>query len=157
MKFVEPSADLNWIAISQSPLLMADLIAWATRPEYGAVVTFSGTVRENSGTLTGVTSLEYETDVKLAEGRMTEVAAEARLLWPTLGAIAIHHRTGRVELGDCAVIIVVSSPHRQEAFEGAQFCIDTVKDCVPMWKREFWEGGSDWSDDARPILKVRER
>jgi molybdopterin synthase catalytic subunit len=55
------------------------------------------------------------------------------------------------------VIIVVSSPHRKESFEAAQFCIDAVKDCVPMWKREFWDGGSTWSQDARPILKVQDR
>ena len=157
MKIVERSRGLDWIAVCPSPLLMADLITWATRPDCGAVVTFSGTVRENSGSLTGVTALEYETDVELAENQMVEVAAEARLRWPPLGAIAIHHRTGRVELGETAVIIVVSSPHRKESFEAAQFCIDAVKDCVPMWKREFWDGGSTWSQDARPILKVQDR
>jgi molybdopterin synthase catalytic subunit len=154
---VELTASLDWIAISPSPLSMADLITWATRPDYGAVVTFSGIVRNNSGSLTGITSLEYETDAGLAEGRMAQVAAEARRRWPTLGAVAIHHRTGRVELGEIAVIIVVSAPHRKEAFEGAEFCIDTVKECVPMWKREFWVGGSAWSDDARTILEVQER
>jgi molybdopterin synthase catalytic subunit len=157
MKLVELPANLDWIAISESPLRVDDLTTWATRPEYGAVVTFSGTVRNNSGTLRAISSLEYETDAGLAEGRMTEVATEARHRWPTLGAIAIHHRTGRVELGEVAVIIVVSSPHRKEAFEGAEFCIDAVKECVPMWKREFWEGGSAWSGDARTILKVQER
>jgi molybdopterin synthase catalytic subunit len=157
MIFVELPADLDWIAISQFPLRMTDLITWATRPEYGAVVTFSGVVRNNSGTQHKITSLEYETDADLAQGRMAEIAAEARHRWPTLGAIAIHHRTGRVELGEVAVIIVVSSPHRNEALEGAGFCIDTVKECVPMWKREFWEGGSAWSGDARTILKVQGR
>jgi molybdopterin synthase catalytic subunit len=157
MKIVEHSPGLDWIAVSPSPLLMADLITWATRPDCGAVVTFSGTVRENSGSLTGVTALEYETDDQMAEARMAEVAAEARVRWPTLGAIAIHHRKGRVELGDTAVIIVVSSPHRKESFEGAQFCIDAVKDCVPMWKREFWAGGATWSQDTRSILRVQER
>jgi molybdopterin synthase catalytic subunit len=73
-----------------------------------------------------------------------------------LGAVAIHHRTGRVELSDTAVVVAVSSPHRREAFEAAQFCIDSVKDCVPMWKRELWEGGSAWSQDGRDILSVAE-
>jgi molybdopterin synthase catalytic subunit len=157
MQLVELTANLDWIAISPSPLLMADLITWATRPEYGAVVAFSGTVRNNSGTLTNITSLEYETNADLAEDRMAQVAAEARLRWPALGAIGIHHRTGRVELGEIAVIVVVSSPHRQQAFEGAEFCIDAVKECVPMWKREFWDGGSAWSVDARSILRVQDR
>jgi molybdopterin synthase catalytic subunit len=157
MKLMESTANLDWIAVSAKPLVMADLITWATRPDYGAVVTFSGTVRNNSGKLTDVTSLEYETDDALAEDRMRQVASEARHRWPTLGAIAIHHRTGRVELGETAVIVVVSSPHRQEAFAGAEFCIDAVKECVPMWKREFWIGGSAWSDDARSIVNVQER
>src|ERR1700722_2094727 len=103
MKHVALTTNVDWIAISPSPLLLDDLIIWATRPEYGALVTFSGTVRNNSGTLSDITSLEYETEASLAEGRMAQVASEARRRWPTLGAIAIHHRTGRVELGDAAV------------------------------------------------------
>ena len=55
------------------------------------------------------------------------------------------------------MVVAVSAPHRQEAFEAAQYCIDTVKECVPMWKREFWPGGSAWSEDRRPIIGVQER
>jgi molybdopterin synthase catalytic subunit len=154
---VESITSRDWIALSPSLLSASELIAWATRPACGAVVSFSGTVRETSGTLHGVLALEYETSEEMAKGRLEEIIAQARNKWPTLGAIAIHHRTGQVELGGTAVVVVASSPHRYEAFEGAQFCIDTVKDCLPMWKREFWEGGSAWSHDARTILNVTER
>ena len=63
---------------------------------------------------------------------------------------------GVVALTEPAVVVVVSSPHRREAFEAAQFCIDTVKRCVPMWKREIWEGGSAWSEEAQDILPVED-
>jgi molybdopterin synthase catalytic subunit len=63
---------------------------------------------------------------------------------------------GRVELSESAVIIVISAPHREAAFAAAQFCIDAVKSCVPMWKRELWRGGSAWSEEGRAITRVQE-
>jgi molybdopterin synthase catalytic subunit len=101
--------------------------------------------------------LEYETSVELAYESIAKVVATARSRWPMLAAVAIHHRIGRVELGETAVIVVVSCPHRREAFEAAQFCIDTLKQSVPMWKRELWDGGSAWSDDSHDILEVPDR
>ena len=59
--------------------------------------------------------------------------------------MALLHRVGRLEVGEVAVVVVASTPHRAEAFAAAQFCIDTLKHTVPIWKRETWEGGSDWS------------
>jgi molybdopterin synthase catalytic subunit len=99
--------------------------------------------------------LEYETDVKLAEARLAEVVGEARSHWTDLGAVAVHHRIGTVELGEPTVVVAVSSPHRLEAFEAAKYLIDTVKNCVPMWKREVWEGGSAWSEEAHDIVSVQ--
>jgi molybdopterin synthase catalytic subunit len=157
MSDVESPRELEWIALSPSPLSASDLLAWATRPHCGAIVTFSGTVRESSHELTDVQALEYETSVEFAEKRIREVVTEARSRWPTLGAIAIHHRVGRVELGESAVIVVVSSPHRPEAFEAAQFCIDAVKDTVPIWKKELWTGGSRWSPDGHNLSRVQDR
>jgi molybdopterin synthase catalytic subunit len=72
----------------------------------------------------------------------------ARARWPALGAAAIHHRIGRVELCETAVLVAVSSPQRPEASEAAQYCIDALKESVPMWKRDLWRGGSAWSGDT---------
>jgi molybdopterin synthase catalytic subunit len=117
-------------------------------------VSFSGVVRNESSAHDNVQALEYETSDELAKQRLDEIIDEARRRWPTLGAVGIHHRTGRVELSETTVIVVVSSPHRAEAFDAAQFCIDTLKVSVPMWKREHFEGGSAWSEESSPIVNV---
>jgi molybdopterin synthase catalytic subunit len=156
MSLVESASTLDWVSVASAPLSSAELTTWATRANCGAVVTFAGTVRDNSHDLENIEALEYETDVEMAEGRIVDIIAEARIRWPMLGAIAIHHRMGRVELSESAVVIVVSAPHRGPAFEAAQFCIDAVKGCVPMWKREVWRGGSAWSEEGRAIMKVQE-
>jgi molybdopterin synthase catalytic subunit len=142
----------TWVAVTESPLSSDELSAWALRPNCGAVVTFSGVVRDHSRAHDGVLALEYETSPKLAEVRLNEIVAVARERWPSLEAVAIHHRIGKVELSETTVVVAVSSPHRSDAFEAARFCIDTLKETVPMWKREFWEGGSAWSEETSPLL-----
>jgi len=144
----------TWVAVTESPLSSDELAAWVVRPNCGAVVTFSGVVRDHSRTRDGVLGLEYETSTKLAEQRIHEIVAVARERWPSLEAIAIHHRIGRVELSETTVIVAVSSPHRGDAFDAARFSIDTLKETVPMWKREFWEGGSAWSEETSPLLDI---
>jgi len=144
----------DWIAISASALSAADLTAWVTRANCGGVVTFSGTVRDHSAAHAGVEALEYETDEALAMARLYEVVGAARERWPDLGAVAAHHRVGRVELTETSVVVAVSAPHRGEAFDAARFIIDTLKSSVPMWKREVFEGGSAWSQEAVPIDDV---
>ncbi|HEV3267441.1 MAG TPA: molybdenum cofactor biosynthesis protein MoaE [Acidimicrobiales bacterium] len=146
----------NWVLVTPDQLSLDAVTAWATHPNCGAVVTFSGVVRDNSAAREGVVALEYETSIDLAEKRILDVITEARVRWPALEAVAIHHRIGRVELSDATVIVAVSSPHRDLAFDAARYCIDTLKLTVPMWKREIWEGGSAWSDDASPIVNARE-
>lgn len=153
---VDRALEADWICVSESPLSPEDLTAWATRPECGAVVTFCGTARTTSSNRQDIEALEYETKVELAETRIAEVLDVTRSRWPQLVAVAIHHRVGRVHLKEPAVVIAISSPHRQAAFEASQFCIDAVKRCVPMWKREIWEGGSAWSEEAREMLSVRD-
>ncbi len=150
------SSIVDWVSVSASPLSSDDLVAWAVRPNCGAVVTFCGTARDSSTTGHEIRALEYETSVELAERRIAEVLASARSRWPELGAVAIHHRVGVVALTEPAVVVVVTSPHRREAFEAAQYCIDTLKRCVPMWKREIWDGGSAWSEEAQDILPVED-
>lgn len=146
----------DWISVSALPLLPEALTAWTTRPECGAVVTFIGTARNSSTRDEVIEALEYDTSVELAEMRVAQVVAIARSRWPGLGPIAIHHRIGTVRVGEPAVVIALSSPHRQAAFEASQFCIDTVKKFVPMWKREIWQGGSAWSEEAQELLDVSE-
>ncbi|HEY5438824.1 MAG TPA: molybdenum cofactor biosynthesis protein MoaE [Acidimicrobiales bacterium] len=140
--------------MTETPLSIDELTAWAVRPNCGAVVTFSGVVRDHSRAHDDVVALEYETSAKLAEQRINEIVAVARERWPSLEAVAIHHRIGRVELSETTVIVAVSSPHRSDAFDAARFSIDTLKETVPMWKREFWEGGSAWSEETSPLLDI---
>jgi len=151
---VQPAGDLTWVAISDSPLSAPDVTTWATRPGCGGVVVFSGTVRDHSSAHDGVEALEYETDETMAVRRINEIVDVARARWPDVGAVAVHHRIGRVDLGGTAVVVAVSAPHRQEAFAAALFIIDTLKECVPMWKRELWDGGSAWSEETQPLREI---
>ena len=149
-------AALDWVSVTTSPLSPDELTTWVSRPTSGAVVTFCGTVRRSSTTGNDITSLEYETSEELAERRIADIVGVARSRWSDLGAVAVHHRVGKVDLGGVAVVVAVSSPHRQEAFEAAKFCIDAVKTSVPMWKREVWEGGSMWSEETSDIVSVQD-
>ena len=147
---------IDWVSVTATPLAADELSAWVSRPECGAIVTFSGIVRNSSTTGHDITSLEYETSPELAERRIHDIIGVTRSRWPHLGAVAVHHRIGHVDLGGIAVVVAVSSPHRQDAFEAAKFCIDAVKTAVPMWKREVWEGGSIWSEEASDIISVED-
>jgi len=133
---------------------VAGLYHWAVTPSCGAVVLFSGTVRDHAEGRSDVTSLTYEAYEEPARRRMIDIAADMRRRWTDLGRIALVHRTGALALTDSAVVVVVSAPHRPAAFEAARFAIDTLKDTVPIWKRETWADGSDWGTNARPISDV---
>jgi molybdopterin synthase catalytic subunit len=129
-------------------------VAWAERPQCGAVVLFTGTVRDHAEGRSGVTSLEYEAYEEEVSVRLAAIAAEARRRWPMLGRVALLHRVGSLEVGDTSVLVVVSTPHRAEAFDAARFCIDTLKTTVPIWKRETWGGGTDWAATSHPLREV---
>jgi molybdopterin synthase catalytic subunit len=150
-----PTSD--WISITEHPLSPDELSNWVVRPNCGAVVTFSGIVRDHSSSRENVIALEYETNVAMAEQRLQDVVDEARKRWPALERVAVHHRIGRVELSVSTVVVAVSAPHRDVAFEATRFCIDALKASVPMWKRELWEGGSAWSDETSPIVNARDQ
>jgi molybdopterin synthase catalytic subunit len=144
----------DWIELSKDELPTAEAMEWATLPSVGGVVCFAGTVRDSSEGRPGVTALTYEAYEDQAVVRLKEVAAEARRRWPDTARLVMLHRTGRLELCDASVIVVASAPHRAEAFEAARFCIDTLKETVPIWKAEDWAGGSDWAlgeHDIRPV------
>jgi len=149
---LEPPEGDTWLGLSTSPLPVATALQWAERPDCGAVVLFSGTARDHAEGRPGVERLEYEAYEAQVVPRLGEVAAEARVRWPPVGRVVLLHRTGVLEVGDSAVVVVVSAPHRAEAFEAARFCIDTLKRSVPIWKRETWSGGESWGLEAQHIV-----
>lgn len=142
----------DWIALAADTLPVTEALNWASRTGCGAVVTFCGTVRDNSDGRPGVVELEYEAYTEQVEPRLAAVAAAARARWQDIGRIALLHRIGKLAVGEVSVVVVVSTPHRAEAFEAARFCIDTLKASVPIWKRETWADGSDWGLCAHDLV-----
>jgi molybdopterin synthase catalytic subunit len=151
--FAAPAGD-EWIAIGEAPLPVDDATGWATTPRSGAVVVFLGVVRDHADGRDGVSRLTYEAYEEEAVPRLAAVAAEARRQWPTVIRIALLHRIGDLDLSEASVAVIVSSPHRADAFDAARYCIDTLKESVPIWKREHWEGGSDWGTGAQELRAV---
>jgi molybdopterin synthase catalytic subunit len=112
----------------------------------GAVTAFAGLVRDhNQGRK--VSFLEYEAYEPLAVRALTLIVDEARQAWPE-ARVAVHHRTGRLELGEASIIIVAASPHRADAFAACRYTIERVKQIVPIWKHEHFDGGDVWLEGA---------
>jgi len=112
----------------------------------GAVVTFLGLVRNhNAGR--SVRHLEYEAYEPLAMKAFERIAAEVRERWPEAG-LALHHRVGRLEIGEASVAIAARSPHRGDAYAACRYAIERVKQIAPIWKREFFDGGDVWIEGA---------
>lgn len=141
----------DWVALMDAPLPVAEALAWVVTPECGATVCFVGTVRDHAEGRSDVTSLTYEAYEELAGPRLAAVCEEMRRRWPSTGRVALLHRTGDVAVGDAAVAVIVSTPHRGEAFAAAQYAIDAVKATVPIWKQEHWAGGVDWGTAAESL------
>jgi molybdopterin synthase catalytic subunit len=146
-----PSGD-EWLGLSGDALPVAAAADWVVRPDCGAVVVFSGTARDHAPGRPGVEQLEYEAYEEQVEPRLRAIADEARARWPTLGRIVLVHRVGVVPVGESAVVVAVSAPHRDEAFLAARFGIDAVKASVPIWKHETWDGGEAWGSDAQELV-----
>lgn len=132
------------VTVGEAPIDPAALVAEVSRPDSGASVLFLGTVRDHSEEKTGVTHLEYEVYSEVVEAKIGEIVEEAVDRWPILDVV-VEHRSGVVRVGEASVAVVVSSAHRADAFEAARFLIDELKERVPIWKKEFWPGGSEWS------------
>jgi molybdopterin synthase catalytic subunit len=136
----------DYFQITNHPLDAAPLVTLVSAPDMGAVVTFAGVVRNNFGGRS-TAYLEYEAFEPMAVTVLAQLAAEAQSQWNT-GAIAIHHRIGRLAIGETAVLIVVAAPHRHEAFEAAEQIMDRIKQVAPIWKKEIWaDGASEWVGD----------
>jgi molybdopterin synthase catalytic subunit len=125
---------------------LSALLPTVEAPGAGAVATFLGLVRDhNQGRR--VTHLVYESYDALAERALQRIVAETREHWPAT-RVAIHHRTGRLAIGDASVAIAVSSPHRADAFAACRYAIERIKQIVPIWKHEYFEGGDVWIEGA---------
>ena len=128
--------------LSSDPLALETAVAEVADERAGAVATFVGTTRVQSRGRT-VLYLEYEAYADMAEAEMRRIAEDLKGRYE-LFEIAIHHRTGRVGIGDPSVVIAVSAPHRHDALAACKDAIDTLKKTVPVWKKEVYEGGEEW-------------
>lgn len=147
--------DDHWFALTPDPLSIGDAYEWAVHPGCGAVVVFSGTVRDHAEEAgvrrEGVTHLVYEAYDEQVLPRFSAIVDEMRARWSDLGRVVLWHRVGRLELGESSVVVAVSSPHRPDAFVAARFAIDAVKSSAPVWKLEEWSDGRDWGTGATSI------
>ncbi len=146
-----PSDGDEWVDLAAAELPIAAAYQWALRPECGAVVMFSGTTRDHAEGRDGVAHLTYEAYDEHVVRKFREIAAEMRRRWPDIGRVVLLHRVGRVEIGESSVLVVVSSPHRPEAFEAGRYAIDAIKEAAPIWKHEVWADGADWGTGAKPV------
>ncbi len=128
--------------LSEQPLDLGAAVAEVATDEAGAVATFAGTTRRSSRGRT-VVHLEYEAYEGMAEQAMAGLAEELERRYDLCG-VAIHHRVGRVAIGETSVVIAVSAPHRADALAACKDAIDTLKVSVPLWKKEVYEGGEEW-------------
>ena len=156
MTLTPPTSD-DWIALTDQSLDVGIATDWVALPGCGAVVVFSGLVRDHADGSHGVTHIDYEAWAEQVEPRLGVVADQARQRWPELGRIVLWHREGRVLLSESSVVVAVSAPHRGAAFDACEFAIDTLKESVPIWKKEFFDGGSQWARAAQHITDADDR
>ncbi|MES2809311.1 MAG: molybdenum cofactor biosynthesis protein MoaE [Bacteroidota bacterium] len=130
------------IKLSVSTLNVQQCIDWVMSPECGGINVFIGTVR-NATKGKPVVRLEFEAYDKMAIAEMEKIAKQAAEKWP-VQKILIHHRTGVLQIGEIPVIIAVAAAHRDAAFDACRYIIDTLKQTVPIWKKEIFEDGEVW-------------
>jgi molybdopterin synthase catalytic subunit len=141
------------IRIQREPIEVDAVIREVSHPGAGAVDVFIGTTRNEAGGR-GVRSLEYEAHGSMAEKEIGRIVETARTTW-RLSAVSVVHRVGLVPVGEASVVIAVSAPHRAEAFEACRFVIDSLKQTVPIWKKEkFDDGSTAWSEGASTDRKT---
>jgi molybdopterin synthase catalytic subunit len=140
---VSGGSERAWI--DAQPLSMDALLAEVTGPAMGGVVTFTGIVR-NQARGSEIDHLEYETYAPLADRELRKIVAEVAERWPQV-RLALSHRIGLLAIGEAAVMIAAAAPHRAEAFLACRFAIDTLKQTVPIWKKEFATSGAYWVEE----------
>lgn len=130
------------IQLLDRPLEPRQCIDYVSHPAAGGIDVFIGTVRDHTNGKT-VVRLDFEAYDKMAISEMRKIAEQIVERWPT-HRVSIHHRVGSLQIGDIAVVIAVSTPHRKAAFEACQYAINTLKETVPIWKKEIFEDGEVW-------------
>ena len=130
------------IELKSTPLSISEAETFVESPDAGGTVVFIGTVR-NKTQAKPVIRLEFEAYEPMAISEMRKIAADALTLF-SITKVAIHHRVGGLDIGEIAVVIAVSAPHRGAAFDACEYCIDTLKLTVPIWKKEIFEDGDVW-------------
>ena len=131
--------------LSESPIFAEDAVSRVGGPDTGGIVTFVGAVRDHARGHS-IRHLEYEAYPEMALREMDKIVEEVARRWPG-SRVAIGHRTGHLSIGEIAVVIAAAAAHRAEAFEACRFAIDTLKETVPIWKREVATDGAYWVDD----------
>lgn len=136
------------VSITQTRIDVGRILAEIQTAESGAIDVFIGTVRNHSAGRR-IQRLEYTAYVPMAEKLLAQIEQEIRQKWDVHNVV-IAHRVGKLEIGDVAVITAVSSAHREEAFAACWYAIDRTKSIVPIWKKEFSEGGEVWVEGQSP-------
>lgn len=139
--------NLKQFEVISEPINPEKYREWTLNEKQGAVVVFTGHVREwTKGIRTEY--LEYEAYTPMAEKKLAQIGDEISVRWPgTVTAIA--HRIGALNIKDIAVVISVSSPHRKDAYRANEYAIERIKEIVPIWKKEIWEDGAEWQGHQR--------
>ncbi len=128
--------------VTDSPLELDEVVRAVSAPEHGGLVTFTGTVRAFSHGKR-IVRLEYEAYRPMAERKLAEIGADLAREQPGV-RVAIVHRVGKLAVGDAAVVIAASAPHRAQAFDACRAAIDRLKESVPIWKKEISDDGEEW-------------
>ena len=131
------------VAVTADPLDVMGIVEFVADDASGSTVIFSGTVRDHSPGRAGVTRLEYEAYEGVVTTKIRDVVEEAMERWPIIKVAAVH-RTGVLGLRESAVVVAVSTAHRADGFPACRYIIDELKHRVPIWKKEHWDGGSEW-------------
>jgi molybdopterin synthase catalytic subunit len=137
-------SDRDNFRIGFAPLSLDEVYNLADDPANGAIVVMSGTVRQQTDGKP-VLYLEYQAYEPMALTVFRQIASEIRQRWQAVNRVVVHHRVGKLEIGEISVLIAVGCPHRGEAFEACRYAIDTLKHNAPIWKKEHWaDGASTW-------------
>jgi len=144
-------ASADRFQVTEEPLDPRRMVDRVRRDEAGAIALFYGVVRNHSEGRR-VLYLEYDAYPSMAVKKMRQVAEEVHSRW-SITDIAISHRIGRLEIGETSLLVAVSAPHRREAFEACHHAVDRIKELVPVWKKEVWEGGESWVE-GHPVAEA---
>jgi molybdopterin synthase catalytic subunit len=140
----QPTNGNDHLAITFAPLSLEDAYRLADDAANGAIVVMSGMVR-NQTDGKPVVALDYQAYEPMALAVFQQIATDIRATWPEVTHVVMHHRTGKLTIGEISVLVAVGCPHRSEAFAACQYAIDTLKHNAPIWKKEIWlDGSSSW-------------